>query len=379
MARTILHVPIGEMRVSTEGSETLYSCVGSCCAVTLYDSENKIAGMVHIVLPGNRTINRAGDRNCYYADTGIPLLIAEMEMQGSTRNRLNATVVGGASLVDGGETEIGSRNVEHVLSLLKNFGIPVTKQDTGGTCVRSIEICACSGQLQISQTSVKKVLSRKESGGLSLTESELDYISKTATLLRPNPQVAQKLFSAIHETIIDWGDVKEIIFHDVVLALQIFRMCNSSYYGVPHKIDSLHTALVLLGENHFRRVCVVAAATRNSDLVLDDWGVDQETLSAHCLASATKSCQKGQGQSFVIGFFLPLGSVLSRMISKLRSDLSSSLQDDSVFSTMNENENILQYSNLTASLLCKWNFPKRIIDGVASAAQAPAEYGEMRS
>ncbi len=49
--------------------------LGSCVGITLYDKYNKVGGMVHIMLPENRK----GLKPAKYADTGIPLLIEEME------------------------------------------------------------------------------------------------------------------------------------------------------------------------------------------------------------------------------------------------------------------------------------------------------------
>ncbi len=285
-ARTIIHVPIGEMRVSATPDNILYTCVGSCCAVALYDAENKIAGLVHTVLPGTRDTLRAGDRNAFLTDAGILLLISEMEQQGAVCAQMTAIIVGGACLAADGNSNIGSRNVEKALFFLKKAEIPVTRKETGGELGRVIEIAVNNGCLKIRQTPVNKLQMPEESVDNFLSESDLNSISRNISRLQASPKAARELFDVIHEINIDWQQVEIIFFQDIVLALHVFQMCNSDYYGVPGQIDSFDTALSRLGPDRFRRICVVAAAGRNNDTLLANKGLDQKALSRHCLASA---------------------------------------------------------------------------------------------
>ena len=81
--------------MSADPQERLITVLGSCVAVTIYDKENQIGGLVHIVLPGRRSFRRPENRNSYYADTGVPLLVEEMIKKGAQRENLVANVIGG--------------------------------------------------------------------------------------------------------------------------------------------------------------------------------------------------------------------------------------------------------------------------------------------
>jgi len=378
-ARTIIHVPIGEMRVSTASKNILFTCVGSCCAVALYDGDNNIAGMVHTVLPGKRQIARAGDRHAFYADTGIPLLISEMEQQGAVCEKMIATVVGGACLSADGKSFIGSRNIEQALSLLEKAAIPVTREETGGEQGRVIEIDVDNGSVKIWQTPVNKLQMPSESVETLLSEADLNSLSKDISRLQPDPKAARELFDAIHQKNIEWEQVERILFQDIVLALQIFQMCNSEYYGIPSQIDAFDTALSKLGPDRFRRICVVAAAGRNNDTLLANKGFDQNALSRHSLTSAIcarhiakKLYPHMQEQAFIAAFFHPLGCILAQMISKGVTADPHSPQDDCVSSQKNDFKIAGHHMNLARDLLRKWNSPKLITDAISSVAQPPS-------
>ncbi|MFW6273334.1 MAG: chemotaxis protein CheD [Halanaerobium sp.] len=123
--------------------------LGSCVAVSLYDSHSRIGGLVHIMLPEN-----PGDKNtAKYADTAIPLLINQLEKMGAYRRRLSAKIVGGASMFksESGESimKIGKRNIEAVRKYLKKAGVKITAEDVGKDYGRSMYFYLEDGRVEI--------------------------------------------------------------------------------------------------------------------------------------------------------------------------------------------------------------------------------------
>jgi len=47
--------------------------LGSCVGIALYDKQNKIAGLAHIMLPSSKEIKN-NENKAKFADTGIDLL-----------------------------------------------------------------------------------------------------------------------------------------------------------------------------------------------------------------------------------------------------------------------------------------------------------------
>jgi HD-like signal output (HDOD) protein len=55
------------------------------------------------------------------------------------------------------------------------------------------------------------------------------------------------------------GELKDILKYDPALTATILKVANSAYYGFSHKIESLQTALVMLGLREVTRLLVTAA------------------------------------------------------------------------------------------------------------------------
>ena len=123
MTHRVEWVPIGELRVSRDPQVQLVTVTGPCVALALYDPEAGVAGLLHVVQPGRRRVRRPGDRHAFYADTGVPMLVEEMVNHGARRDRLQATVVGGAMAAPPGNFgDLGRLNVEAVTGRLQDNG-----------------------------------------------------------------------------------------------------------------------------------------------------------------------------------------------------------------------------------------------------------------
>ena len=125
--------------------------LGSCIGITLYDSQAKVGGLVHIMLPSIDQA-RSKENKAKFADTGIVYLVEEMVKQGAVKRRLEAKIAGGASMFSFGnnsQLKIGLRNAEMTKKVLKDLNIPIISEDTGDTYGRTIELDSCSGVLHV--------------------------------------------------------------------------------------------------------------------------------------------------------------------------------------------------------------------------------------
>lgn len=142
----IIAVGIGGCRIAA-GNAVLKTTLGSCVAVALYDRLQKLAGLIHVMLP---TSARGGGRLTKFADTGIPLLInCMMSKTGSRRSALVAKMFGGAKMFKAFSQamDIGYSNIEACRSVLKQEGVNVVGGKTGGTQGTQIMFTACDGKV----------------------------------------------------------------------------------------------------------------------------------------------------------------------------------------------------------------------------------------
>lgn len=126
--------------------------LGSCVGVCLYDRENKISGMVHIMLPYSHQIKNNSNL-AKFADTGINKLLEDMIKIGAIKSRIVSKVAGGAQMFNFNDSSdimrIGARNVQAVKETLKLLNIPLIAEDTGGSYGRTIEFYSETGMLLV--------------------------------------------------------------------------------------------------------------------------------------------------------------------------------------------------------------------------------------
>jgi len=129
----------------------LSSGLGSCVVVTLYDTERKLGGLAHIMLPDSISLN--GSHPPYKcADTAIATLIKELRSMRATPRNIVAKLVGGAKMFlssDDFGPGIGGQNITSVKQILKRKRIPVIAENTGGNYGRSVEFYLDSGKVMV--------------------------------------------------------------------------------------------------------------------------------------------------------------------------------------------------------------------------------------
>jgi chemotaxis protein CheD len=139
-------VRMGELAVSSAPGHVLVSLgLGSCIGLALLDRKMGIAGLAHIVLPQSQGHADANPRK--FADLAVPELITQLEAAGARKVRLDAVLVGGASMfaVSSSSLEVGQRNEAAVRELLTASRIPVRANATGGSRGRTIRVNVAMG------------------------------------------------------------------------------------------------------------------------------------------------------------------------------------------------------------------------------------------
>jgi chemotaxis protein CheD len=154
-------IRIAEYLVKGSPSSLKISGLGSCVALALYDQENKMGGVAHILLPGpapkgGKEKGPPGKWYTKYADRAISRLIGEMEKTGSESENLVAKIAGGANMfasifqdeIDSdNRNSVGHRNVEAVKENLRKKSIPVQGEDTGGNVGRTVIFELSTGEM----------------------------------------------------------------------------------------------------------------------------------------------------------------------------------------------------------------------------------------
>jgi len=143
-------VGIGELAVTGDPKRVLVAYgLGSCVAVAAYDPVPRIAGMLHVLLPGSGGERLPGGEEGRFADTGMDQLLQEMARAGAIKRRLVIKLAGGASVLgaaNGARFKIGERNAEAIRERLRLHGLRASAEATGGTKGRTLELHAGTGK-----------------------------------------------------------------------------------------------------------------------------------------------------------------------------------------------------------------------------------------
>lgn len=153
----IMTLGVGDLgATNVPGTVIKTLALGSCVAVLFLDPRTRTVGMAHVALPESNVNNsKAQEKPGYFADTGIPALIEEMNRVGWKGNGKGIIVklVGGAKIMDPNNTfNIGKRNVLAIKKILWSRGMGVVAEDVGGNISRSVTLDRDMGRVVISSS-----------------------------------------------------------------------------------------------------------------------------------------------------------------------------------------------------------------------------------
>ena len=150
-------VGIADLDVGTSPDRIITVGLGSCIGIALYDKQNAVGGLLHIMLPDS-TLFSSVTNPLKFADLGIPILIEKMEQKGACKRNLKAKIAGGASMFNFSDKnlimDIGNRNTIAVKKKLSELSIPVIGEEIGGNKGRTMILDMINGLVQIKTVGV---------------------------------------------------------------------------------------------------------------------------------------------------------------------------------------------------------------------------------
>lgn len=136
----------------------IWTVLGSCVSVCLHNTELKIGGMNHILLPGSAPENKRDPAfPARYADQAMSLMAKEIAHLGLKPQSFVAKVFGGGNRIkESQEKSVGERNFQSVLESLRDMGISVVAEDHGGTDHRKIIFDIEEGKVWVKKYQAKQ-------------------------------------------------------------------------------------------------------------------------------------------------------------------------------------------------------------------------------
>ena len=231
--------------------------MGTCVGLALYDQENGIGGLIHLLLdkPPSRPGSFQPEK---YAETGLPLFYDALLNAGASPDNLRAWVAGGALVGPVQDYDlafnIGGRTTESVMVFLASKHINNIKSETGGffTCALSLNMRTWECDIEPAEFEQHNV---QDHSLISTTEDIISSMDK----LQPIPQVALKILQLINEDNYDITVLTEEMRKDQILSALTIKLCNSAYVSSLKKIESMDHAMVYLGQKKLVKFVISAA------------------------------------------------------------------------------------------------------------------------
>lgn len=132
----IKYLKQGELAI-VSGEMKVFTILGSCVAVVLWDEGTKIGGANHFLLP---YWNNKGLPDVRYGDIAITELHDKVILAGAVKRRMVAKIFGGASMLkfDNALFNVGQRNIEVAKLKLSELNVPIVEEVIGGNLGRKI-------------------------------------------------------------------------------------------------------------------------------------------------------------------------------------------------------------------------------------------------
>ena len=135
-----------------------------------------------------------------------------------------------------------------------------------------------------------------------------------------NLAICLQLLKAISRPEMDWQEVEDIIKCDAALYYRLLRYLNSAALGLRGQVRSVHQALTILGEDHFRRWCRLAlmfdmSQGQPSDLMLS------ALVRARFGELIGEKVEHGDSDMFLLGLLSQMDAILEIPMGAVLEDL----------------------------------------------------------
>jgi putative nucleotidyltransferase with HDIG domain len=254
------YIPSGNYYISKASPLILQAILGTCVGVAIYDSESGVGGLIHLLLaePASQYSKANPER---YASTGLPMFISALLDAGARKNKMKATVAGGALVGPVTEQDLNldiGGNTAHVAKeILKQNQIYIENSETGGFFTCSLKLNLHEFQTIIEPAGFEQLTRQPD-----IPRPDAKTINQAIENLLPIPQVALKVMRIMDDETYDMASIAKEVRKDQVLTARTLKLCNSAFTARRTRIESIEDAMIYLGKNMFVQV-ILSAAIKN--------------------------------------------------------------------------------------------------------------------
>lgn len=194
------------------------------------------------------------------------------------------------------------------------------------------------------------------------------------------PEVVQVLIDNFNNPDIDADEISKNIQKDQMISAKVMRLANSARYGAGRQINSVDSAVVMLGFDTLKTLVVASGVTSAfpelPGLDLKAFWRDSFVVANLCKLLA-KRCDVDPEAAFTCGLLHNIGEALIHIgESDVEREIDRLVQCGSNRIELQNNKFGFDYTGVGKELARRWNFPDDILNGIRQHA-APSQFDEF--
>jgi putative nucleotidyltransferase with HDIG domain len=205
------------------------------------------------------------------------------------------------------------------------------------------------------------------------TKPSLDNLVNDIDELPPLPAIAMKALQMAESEDSSALGLAEIIVTDQGLTASVLKLCNSPYYGLAKKVDSVQHAIALIGLKAVRNLVVSFAAQGTLKKGTDEYlmgpgGLWEAALTSAFLAGAIaeEKARALKDVAFTAGIIHDIGKVIcAKHLGSHFEEIVSLVKEKQINFNQAEKEVLgFDHQEIGGKIAEKWNFPVDLVESV---------------
>jgi len=204
--------------------------------------------------------------------------------------------------------------------------------------------------------------------------SRLEEILAMIKNVPPFPKVAQQVMGLLADPDVTVAQLAEVIQYDQNITVNVLKICNASYFGLPRKISSLDEGLVVIGHDILKDIIITSSSARfykgpaGEGYFLDEGDLWRHSVATGIMAKMLVPYFKGAeaGAAFTAGLLHDIGKrFLSNFVADDFKKIAAKVAAEQCAFTEAEKFYLgATHAELGGMILQKWGFAPEMIEAV---------------
>ena len=104
--------------------------------------------------------------------------------------------------------------------------------------------------------------------------------------LEPVPPIAGQIMALAEDADSSLSEIAELILNDPAITANLLKTCNSAYFGLNRKVDSVRDAIGFVGLDHIVQLVMLNSVSQNLKKQPQGYGLGEGELWRHAVTSA---------------------------------------------------------------------------------------------